>query len=217
MEQQHAEYSGAGFLIEYARAHDDQSFEKVLGEAVRILEGTAVPYVLIGGVASTCFGRRRRTKDVDVFLRPEDVQTAFDAFGEQGFETEKTDSTWLFKAMKDGVVVDLIFRPTGGFYLDEEMIHRSTTVRFMGHQVRFISPEDLLILKVVAYDEASPRHWFDALSIIAATKLDWGSLLERARRAPRRILSLLTYAQALDIWVPRQVVRTLFERLEDQG
>ena len=50
----------------------------------------------------------------------------------------------------------------------------------------------------------------DALAIIARTPLDWTYLVERARQAgPRRVLSLLLYAESNDLAVPAEAVDQL--------
>lgn len=117
------------------------------------------------------------------------------------------------EAFKHDVMVDVIFRSTGNFYLDDEMLQRAVVGEFQGHRVRFIAPEDLIVIKSVVHDEAVPRHWHDALGILAATNIDWDYLLRRARRAPRRMLSLLLYAHSLDMFVPNRIVRALYEDL----
>ena len=43
--------------------------------------------------------------------------------------------------------------------------------------------------------------------------MDWDYLIKRSQRARRRLLSLLLYAQSIDIDVPNRVIRTLFERI----
>ena len=58
--------------------------------------------------------------------------------------------------------------------------------------------------------EYSPRHWHDALALIVACDLDWDYLARRARHGPRRVLSLLLYAQSNDLPVPARVVQDLF-------
>src|SRR5690606_27309968 len=110
-------------------------------------------------------------------------------------------------------MVDIIFRSTGGIHLDTEMVERAVHGHFLGHRVRFIPPEDLLIMKSVVHSEESPRHWHDALGIIARCPLDWEYLQRRAQRAPRRVLSLLIYAHSLDLMVPNQVIRELFAKV----
>ena len=104
----------------------------------------------------------------------------------------------------------MIFRSTGGFYLDDEMLERAVPCVFQGHSVRCIPPEDLVILKAVVHDEVGPRHWHDAIGVLRTTKLDWDYLLRRAMRAPRRVLSLLVYAQSIDLYVPNGAIRALF-------
>lgn len=194
---------------------DEETFSRILGEATCALSDANIPYVVIGGIASTVLGRPRWTHDLDLFLRHEDALPALEVLGEAGFSTQRTDPYWLYKAVTDGVLVDIIFRSTGDIYLDDEMLQRATMEDVRGHRVRVLAPEDLLVIKAVVHDEKTPRHWFDALGIIAHSELDWEYLLRRARRAARRVLSLLIYAQSNDLLVPPGVVRELFEMIAE--
>jgi predicted nucleotidyltransferase len=196
---------------EQLRCSKNGVFEQVLGEVVAALAGHE--YVLMGGIASTGLGRPRWTHDIDVFVRPAGAEAALEALAAAGFDTERTDPAWLFKGFKQGVLVDVIFHSTGGFYLDDEMLARAVERDFMGHRVRLLSPEDLLVLKAVVHDERGPRHWHDALGVIGVNEMDWGYVLKRARQAPRRVLSLLVYAHSLDMAVPNHVVRELYRDL----
>ena len=195
------------------RGADEQVFSDVLGETITAMESGKVPYALIGGIAASGFGRPRWTHDIDLFVKPEDAGRALDALEPRGFRTERTDPRWLYKAYKEDVMVDIIFRSTGGFYLDQEMIDRAVTYKFKGHDVRLVPAEDLVIMKAVVHDEAGPRHWHDALSIIAGGHLDWHYFSRRALKAPRRVLSLLIYAQSVDTFVPNEVIRQLHSQL----
>src|SRR5262245_11463517 len=107
-----------GWLEQNLRGADDEAFARTLGETVSALESARIPYVLIGGIASSGFGRPRWTHDIDVFVRPEHALKVLDALGHQGFTTEKTDPKWIYKAFKHEVMVDIIFWSKGGFYLD---------------------------------------------------------------------------------------------------
>jgi predicted nucleotidyltransferase len=198
---------------EHLRGTKNGAFKQVLGEAVKALERSSLEYVFMGGIASTGLGRPRWTHDIDVFVRPAGAEAALEALAQAGFETERTNPSWLFKAFKQGVLVDVIFHSTGGFYLDDEMIARTVQREFMGHRVRLIAPEDLLVIKAAVHDEHGPRHWHDALGVIGVNEIDWDYLLRRARRAPRRVLSLLVYAHSLDMAVPNYVVRALFQEI----
>jgi predicted nucleotidyltransferase len=200
-------------LIESLRGADHEAFGDVLRKTVNALDEAEVPYALIGGIASSGFGRPRWTHDIDVFVKPEDASRALDALGTAGFKTERTDCRWIFKAFDQDVMVDIIFRSTGGFHLDREMFERAVHSEFQGHPVRLVPPEDLLIMKAVVHDEPSPRHWHDALGVLAGSELDWDYLERRALRAPHRVLSLLIYAHSLDLYVPATTVRRLFEKV----
>lgn len=191
---------------------DREHLARVLAAAVDCMQGKGIPYALIGGVASSHLGRPRTTRDIDIFVRPDDAQSAILALAEQGFRTEETDHKWIYKGFLEGVQVDVIFKTVGGTYLDQEMLDRAVVTDFEGRQVRVVPPEDLVLIKAIAYDEATPRHWFDALGVLVACRLDWDYLIERGRRAERRLLALLVYAQSVDIYVPKRVIRTLFKR-----
>lgn len=194
---------------------EERVFLDVVRRAVDALEEAGLPYLWMGGIASAVHGRPRWTHDADVFVRPEDAIATLDALGRAGFETERTYPDWLFKAIRDDIVVDVIFRGCRGVQVDEEMLERSTVEPFQGIPLRLLPAEDLVVIKAVTHDEHMPRHWHDALAIVARGDLDWDYLLERARRhGPRRVLSLLLYAESIDLIVPRQVTRTLFEAIQ---
>ena len=205
-----------GLQDEDLRGADDAVFVHVLGDVVSALERAYIPHLLMGGIASTTYGRPRWTHDIDVFVKPEHAVTAIESLDHAGFETEKTDITWLFKGYKNQVMVDIIFKSTGNIHLDDEMVRRGVETSFLGQRVKIMPPEDLMVIKAIVHDERGPRHWHDALGIIAETELDWDYLLKRARRAPRRVLALLIYAHSCDLPVPARVIRALYERVYER-
>lgn len=193
---------------------EEQAFVDVLTETVATLEDNGVAYVLMGGIGSASHGRPRWTHDIDVFLRPEDAKRTLLALESRGFEVEETYPDWLFKAFKNDVMVDLIFKSSGGILLDEEMLARAQVIDFKGVRVRVIPPEDLIVIKAVVHDEHMPRHWHDALAVLAVCDLDWDYLVRRARQyGARRVLSLMIYAQSSDLIVPAAPVRRLFDAI----
>ena len=190
---------------------EEEVFLRVLGEAVAILEETAIPYGAMGGIASAAFGRQRWTQDVDFFVRPQDARRAQDALVEGGFEASPTHHEWLLKAVKEGVLVDLIHSAKGGYYLDEEMLQRIRPAQFKGLTLNVVPPEDIVVMKAIQSDQDTARYWHDALGVVAGSELDWDYVLKRARIGPRRVLSLLIHAQADDMLVPDHVIRALFK------
>jgi predicted nucleotidyltransferase len=192
-----------------------EPFLQALDDTLAALDGAGIGCLLMGGIASTTMGRARWTHDIDLFVRPEDARAALAALRGKGFETEETFPDWLFKAQRDGQLVDVIFRSAGDIYLDDEMERRAPTVDFMDRRIRVVPPEDLLVIKAVVHAEPAPRHWHDALAIVASTDLDWDYLIGRARHGIRRVLALLLYAQSDDLPVPWWVVERLHVMLRD--
>lgn len=201
----------------------EQSFEKteveepvllaVLRDAQDALDTAQVPFVLIGGIPSAVYGRPRATQDLDILVRSEDKDNALEALAEAGFETKKADPKWLYKASKKDVLVDVIFRAEGNFYLDDEMIGRAREETYKGEAVRLVAPEDLLIMKAVATEEEIAHYWFDGLAVLVEADLDWDYLVTRAAHGAKRVLSLLLYAQSDDLLVPDEPITKLWKQV----
>lgn len=189
----------------------DEDFHQTLDEAITAMHEADVRFLIIGGIASAVMGRDRGTRDVDLFVRPEDARHALAALDADGFETKVAFPHWLYKGFKRDVLVDVIFRSSKDVLLDDEMLRRAQQRDFRGRLLPIAPPEDLLIMKAVASDEDTPRYWYDALGIIAhADGLDWDYLVRRARQhGVRRILSLLIYAQSNDLVVPMAPIAEL--------
>ena len=192
-----------------------ETFVRVLASAVEALREAELSYVLIGGIASAVLGRPRETTDIDLFVQAEDIKKAVATLDGAGFETEEPELDWLYKAEKEGVPVDVIFKGSNDVYLDEEMNERAISTNFKGVDVRLIPAEDLVIMKALSHEEETPQYWHDALAIISSNELDWDYLLRRAERGARRILSLLAYAESMDLVIPEDVIRRLFARIYD--
>lgn len=192
-------------------------FDSTLFLALDALQERKIPYAMIGGVAASGMGRPRSTHDIDIFVRPEDAEASIQALESKSFEIEKTDPRWLFKGWKDGMMVDVIFKSQGDIYFDEEMQERSHLILYHGRKIPAVSAEDLIIIKCAVHSEVGPHHWHDALALLSHAQLDWEYLLKRARRAPRRLLALLIYAQSNDIWIPNHIITYLFTTIFDKN
>jgi predicted nucleotidyltransferase len=199
---------------------DEETFVRVLKESVHAVEDAGIPYVMIGGIPSSVMGRNRWTEDgadIDFFVKAQDAHHTLDVFRETGFLTKEAEPHWLYKATKDRVVVDVIYRSSGDIYLDDEMVERSFEGEFKSVPVRLVAAEDLIVMKAIAHREETARYWHDALGILGRADLDWEYLLRRARQyGARRLLSLLVYAQSNDIAVPNHVVRDLFASVYEE-
>lgn len=189
---------------------EEDSLLAALDDAQDALLSVDVQFLVMGGIASGILGRPRWTRDVDLFVRPEETGRALEALAAGGFETWVEHQHWLAKAKKHGVVVDVISRSHNDILLDDEMYARRRAALFKGRTLVLVPPEDLVVMKAVAASEDTPRYWYDAIGILGRTELDYAYLVRRARAAgPRRALSLLLYAQSMDVHVPTAPLREL--------
>lgn len=187
---------------------DEPAWVPALADLVAVLEAASIDHLFIGGLASMVHGRPRVTRDLDVLVRPTDARRVLEGLATKGYDTEERAPHWLFKAKGHGAEIDVIFQAVGEMYLDEEMMARGCWVDDLG--VRVAGAEDLVVMKALAHRELSPRHWFDCLAVIARGSLDWDVVAELAATRPRRVLSLLLYAQSEDLFVPAWVVDRLY-------
>ena len=200
--------------IEVTEADNGDLFLRVLDEALDALGRAGIPFLLIGGVGSAVYGRDQGTRDIDVFVRPETARKVLEVLGARGFDTKEVAERWLSKAIKHGVLVDVIFRSSRDILLGDDMLARARVMPFRGRMVPIAPPEDLIVMKACAMSEDTSRYWYDAVSIIAHTELDWDYLVARAREhGARRLLSLLLFATSLDIVVPSEPIETLHDAI----
>jgi predicted nucleotidyltransferase len=200
--------------IEVTEADNGDLFLRVLDEALDALGKAGIPFLLIGGVGSAVYGRDQGTRDIDVFVRPETAPKVLDVLDARGFDTKEVAERWLSKAIKHGVLVDVIFRSSRDILLSDDMLARARVMPFRGRMVPIAPPEDLIVMKACAMSEDTSRYWYDAVSIIAHTELDWDYLVARAREhGARRLLSLLLFATSLDIVVPSEPIEALHEAI----
>jgi predicted nucleotidyltransferase len=211
--------------IESARkhVHPDEAPEverllRVLDEAVAALRSADVTFLLMGGLATSVLGRGRRVTDIDLFVRDRDVGPALQALSDAGFETLVVSHNWLAKGFKDGILVDVISRSTHDIVLTDEILEHAVEVDVHGRSLACVAPEDLIVMKAVATGEDTARYWHDALSLIGHADLDWEYLISRAKQhGARRVLSLVFFAQSMDLLVPEEAVAELLEAVHPVG
>ena len=187
------------------------AFREVLAEAVSIVEDEGIPYVIAGSLASNEWGRPSAVGDVDLVVPPTDAKRLLKAFDAAGYDTEEADPNWLYKAKKSEVSVDVIFEMEGHLYLEDVMVERGALTELHGTRLRLMAAEDFVVSQALSAGEDTPDYWYNALGVLAKSQLDWDYLIERASRGPRRVLSLMIYAQANDLPVPDSAIRRLFE------
>ena len=181
-----------------------------------------VPYAVSGAFAlREHTGICRNTKDLDLFVPPEDVPHALDELRKAGFETEVPDPVWLAKAHRADFFVDFITGMSNGVVtVDQSWIENATPSQIMGIPVRVLAPEELLISKLfIAF-----RERFDGADIVhlifgTRGKLNWVRVMKLVGENWQLLLWALVlfnyvYPQEGEA-VPQQIWDTLLERFRD--
>ncbi len=189
-------------------------FVDVTRDALRVIDEAGADYLVIGGLATRALlgipiGE---DEDLDVLIRPEDADGLLEAFSRAGYSTYRRDERWIYKVAMPDVTVDLIFRAGEVIRLDQAHLDHSRSVTHEELDLRVPAPEDLVVMKAVFDAEDRQGRWYGALKILRKLSIDWRYLAARGETfAPKRILSLLLYAQDEGIEVPGEVVSGLMD------
>ena len=184
-------------------------YAAVMRQSTGALEEAGVGYLVFGSVAMRALGRPRDIdldEDFDLFIRPPDAPAALAALEHVGFVAEQHDESWIYKAKRMGVTVDLIFKAAARMYVDDEMLERAVRTPVLGVELPLIPREDFIVMKSLLHGEDRAYDWFDAISLLESD-LDWEYLVRRAKaNGAQRVLSLLLYADAAGVTVPRTAI-----------
>jgi len=155
-------------------------FQEVLG----LLNEKKVQYVVSGAFAlQKHTGIWRDTKDLDLFLPPNDANRALEYLKANGFDVEVTDSVWLAKARREDFFVDLITGMSNAVVLvDESWIQRGSPADVLGVPSRVLGPEELVASKIFV----TRRERFDGADIAhviygAGDRMDWQRVMQLVR------------------------------------
>lgn len=149
-------------------------------ETLMVLNRCRIPYVVSGAFALQVHtGIWRATKDLDLFLTPEDMAAALRCLTKQGFRCEVKDPVWLHKAHRHGFFIDLITGMSNAVItVDRSWIEKARPAMILDVRARVLGAEELLASKLFVvrrerFDGADIAH------IIYASqgKLDWGRVL----------------------------------------
>ncbi len=150
-------------------------------ETLMVLNRDRVPYVVSGAFALQVHtGIGRATKDLDLFLTPEDMPAALRCLTRHGFRCKANDPVWLHKAHRHGFFIDLITGMSNAVItVNRSWIERSTPTMILDVRARVLAAEELLTSKLFVvrrerFDGADIAH------IIYASqgRLDWERVLD---------------------------------------
>ncbi len=188
-----------------------------------IMNHTGIPYLVGGAFAVHSYtGIWRDTKDLDIFLRPEDVQEALRTLRKAGYRTEVAYPNWLAKVFCEPYLMDLIFGAWNGrLTVNDSWFSNNQAAEVAGVEVRLIGVEEMMTSKFFV----AARDRFDGADIVHLIrgmkgKIDWS-----------RVLSLLGENYELLLWhlilfdfvypghtdfIPRSLTVELFEKVKNR-
>jgi len=187
------------------------------------LHAAGLPFLVGGAYAfSACTGISRDTKDLDLFIRREDLPAASAAMQRVGYETELTFPHWLAKVRTNGDMVDLIFNSGNGLAkVDDLWFQHAIPAAVLGVEVSLAPVEETLwskafVMERERYDGADVAH----LILARAPMMDWPRLLQRFGPHWRVLLSHLImfgfiYPAQEDL-VPEWLMEELLRRLREE-
>src|SRR5262245_31773658 len=106
--------------------------------ALAVLCESRVVFLVCGSYALEAYtGIVPHTKDLDIFVRPADRDSALQALAAAGYATEVTFSHWLAKAYCGEDFVDVIFSSGNGLCeVDESWFERASAGNVLGMPVK---------------------------------------------------------------------------------
>src|SRR4051795_4423923 len=131
--------------------------EHALKKSAAALRDADVPFLLGGSLASWARGGPESRHDLDLMIKPEDVERALEALERAGMRAEDPPEEWLVKAWDGDVLVDLVFGPKGT-PVDDALIARGEVMSVLGMEMRVMALEDVLVTKLMALSEHSLRY-----------------------------------------------------------
>jgi hypothetical protein len=158
--------------------------EHALKRAAGALREADIPFLLGGSLASWARGGPQTRHDLDLMIKPEDVERALEALTQAGMRAERPPEEWLVKAWDQDTLVDLIYCPKG-LPMDDDVIGRGEELSVLGMEMRVMALEDVMATKLMALTEHSLRY--EGLLQIARAlreQIDWDAVRARTASSP---------------------------------
>ena len=155
-----------------------------LKKAAAALRDADVPFAVGGGFACWARGGPEDTHDVDLLLRPQDVERALEAVAAAGLRTERPPEGWLVKGWDGDNLVDLIYAPAGG-EVDDALLARAEELSVDGMPMPVARADDVVTSKLLAASEHDLG--FESLlemSRALREQIDWDAVAARTAGSP---------------------------------
>ena len=193
-------------------------------DTLRTLTDSGVPFVVGGALALKHFaGICRDTKDLDIFLKREDLPRALEVLRDVGFETEECFPHWLAKAWSGEHFVDFIFDSANGQCpVDDGWLEHAARCTLWNVPVLVSPAEEMIASKCFVmererFDGADVYHLLEA----CGPTLDWDRLIARFGDNWRVLLGHLVFFSFVyprkRHAIPQRVLHALLDRAKAES
>lgn len=201
--------------------HDAQSKEFYC-TALDALQEASIEFLIGGAFAMRTYtGIERYTKDLDVMIRPRDVDRTLAVCRALSYHADYAFTHWLAKVHCGEYLIDVIFRAGNGLCeVDDKWFLNSRQMELFERKLPLCPPEEMIWQKAYIME----RERFDGADVMhllrhCASELDWQRLLERFGQDWRILLSHLVlfgfvYPSERHL-IPADLFRTLLKRATD--
>lgn len=184
--------------FEWAKAITDEQWETYQA-AIQAIRRANIRFMLGGGFAMAVYtGRWRNTKDIDLYIQPNDRDAAVAALTKAGFtdyfEQLPYDRKWIYRSTRSGVIVDIIWSMANQrAQVDEHWFNAAPLLQMRGECLAIIPMEEFVWCKLYIL-QRDHCDWTDVMNVLfaAGTRLDWDHLLWRLEEDWPVLKALLT-------------------------
>jgi hypothetical protein len=166
---------------------DESAFsdiEATLKKAAAALREADIPFLLGGSLASWARGGPESRHDLDLMIKPQDVDRALEALERAGMQREIPPEEWLVKAWDGDVLVDLIFAPSG-LDVTDEVIERGDELAILSMGMRVMALDDVICTKLMAITEHDLRYeTLLQMGRALREQIDWDDVRARTASSP---------------------------------
>lgn len=168
-------------------------FQELIVKIAKIFDELRIPYAITGGYATSIWGRLRATFDIDVIIElpmskekqfAEAIKTiAKISYLDEGEVKKAIEHRGGFNFIHGDSGIKIDFFVTGDDDFSHAKLKRRMSQRIEDQQVYFLSPEDLILSKLIwCKDSGSELQLDDIESILKLqTSLDWAYLRKWAK------------------------------------
>ena len=177
--------------------------------------------MLGGGFALATFtGRWRDTKDIDFYIHPGDRDTVVASLTRAGFEDyfpqRSYDRKWIYRSIKSGVIVDIIWAMANQrAQVDERWFECATPAQIRGEKLQVLPMEEFLWCKLYIM-QRDHCDWTDVFNLVYANgnHLDWVHIINRLEEDVPLLRAMLEIYSWLCPKKARRLPATLWKQLK---